>query len=48
MIASQEPREGMQDPASLSEEIDATREDVGETLDALQEKLLYGDRKSVV
>jgi hypothetical protein len=29
----------MQDPATLTEEIDATREDAGQTLHALQEKL---------
>jgi hypothetical protein len=32
----------MQDPATLSEEIDATREDAGRTLHALQEKLSPG------
>ncbi len=39
MSASQDPREWMQDPATLTEEIDATREDAGQTLHALQEKL---------
>ena len=38
-MSAQEPRDWMQDPATLTEEIDATREDAGQTLDALQEKL---------
>jgi hypothetical protein len=41
-MSTQDPREWMQDPATLTEEIDATREDAGQTLHALQEKLSPG------
>jgi hypothetical protein len=41
-MSAQDPREWMQDPATLTEEIDATREDAGQTLHALQEKLSPG------
>jgi hypothetical protein len=39
MSVPQDQKDWMQDPATLTEEIDATREDVGDTLEALQEKL---------
>jgi hypothetical protein len=38
-MSAQDPKDWMQDPATLSEEIDATRADAGQTLDALQQKL---------